>query len=309
MDKARGGSYALHGRITRWAPVIGLLTLGTLVGGGAAAGARAIQPAGNGPSATDTSITLFPGLVMVGQQSRVTATVTPTFGMPTGWVDFYLDGTPLTTCRHVTLLGPVADCRAAVPTPGEHTIAAWFTADDTTAYAMSAGTATLTATKANAQLVVLPAVDAQAGRPFRPTVLVVPEAPGSGHPSGTITLTDNAAGHSCTITLPATSCALPGGAAGDHDLHARYLGDTNFTAAEAPAAQSVQPGVPDTGAGRPATAVDARPATPAAPPRDTTARVRAAAAETARPSTVDSRPSCGAITAYWYCAPKHANPR
>jgi hypothetical protein len=299
MAPARRASFALHARITRWAPVIGLLTLGTLVGGGAAAGAWVIQPAGNGPSATDTSITLLPDLVMVGQESRVTAAVTPTFGMPTGWVDFELDGAPLAGCRQVRLLGPVAQCSAAVPTPGEHTIAARFTPDDTTAYAMSAGTATLTAIRANAQLVVLPAADAQAGAPFHPTVLVVPEAPGAGHPSGTITLTDATTGRSCTIALPATSCALPGGAAGEHDLHARYLGDTNFTAADAPATQSVQPGLPSTADRPPAAA-------PAAPPRDTTTRARVASAHSASAAPAGP-PSCGAITPHWYCAP--TNPR
>jgi hypothetical protein len=257
-------SYALHARVTRFAPVIGVLTLGALVAGGAAASALVAQPdntaapAGNGPSATDTTLTLFPGFVVVGQQSRITATVTPRFGMPTGWVDFDLDGVALSTCRHVRLLGPVADCLAAVPTPGEHTIGARFTADDTTAYAMSAGIATLTATRANAQLVLLPAPAASADRPFHPTVLVEPEAPGSGQPSGIITLTDDTVGRWCTITLPANSCALPGSAAGDHTLRAHYTGDANFTAADAPGVQSVQPAAPEPGGSRPA-AVDTPP--------------------------------------------------
>jgi hypothetical protein len=150
-------------------------------------------------------------------------------------------------------LGPVAECAAAVSTPGEHTIGARFTADDITAYASSAGTTEFTAARANAQLVVLPAPVAMAGRPFSPTVLVVPEAPAAGHPSGTITLTDTANGRSCTITLPATSCALPGAAAGERELHAHYQGDSNFTPADAPAPQSVRPDAPDAGADHPAT--------------------------------------------------------
>jgi hypothetical protein len=92
----RRRSRALHGRVTRWAPVIRLVTPGTLVGGGAAASALVAPPGnatGNGPSATATAVTLLPNFVMVGQQTRITATVTPIIGMPTGRVDFDLDDT------------------------------------------------------------------------------------------------------------------------------------------------------------------------------------------------------------------------
>jgi hypothetical protein len=244
------------------------------------------QPAGNGPNATDTTVTVFPDSVVVGQQFRVTATVTPKFGMPAGWVDFDLDGRTLPECHHVTIAGPVAQCLTSLPGTGEHTVNARFNAENTAALAGSVGAVKVTATRARTQLVVLPATSPLPGRPFTPTVLVLPVAPGYGHPSGTVTLTDDVAGDACTITLPSTSCELPGLPAGRHGLRAEYHGDANFEAAQSP---PVAQWVLDWGTGAPAaTPAGARPPAAGAPPAS-----KPAQAKPVETKPVDSAPSTG----------------
>jgi hypothetical protein len=144
--------------------------------------------------------------------------------------------------------------------------------------------------------------------PFTPTVLVVPIAPASGHPSGTITLTDDVVGASCTITLPATVCELPGADAGRHELHAHYNGDDNFAAAAAPTvAQLVLPGTSgQTTTGQGAPEPDSTRQTGS---HQDTARVIAPSSP-AHPAAVRShphrrarhdQPMCGALTPYPYC--------
>jgi hypothetical protein len=60
------------------------------------------------------------------------------------------------------------------------------------------------------------------------SVAVVP--PGAGVPSGTVAIDDGGtgAGDRCTITLPATSCALTPSSVGTKALTATYAGDGNF---------------------------------------------------------------------------------
>ena len=55
--------------------------------------------------------------------------------------------------------------------------------------------------------------------------------PGTGTPTGTITVTDGT--NNCTITLPATNCNLPGNYIGTRNLTATYNGDANYNASPA----------------------------------------------------------------------------
>src|SRR5262249_56499435 len=67
------------------------------------------------------------------------------------------------------------------------------------------------------------------------TVTTAPVAPGAGTRTGTITVSDQAAPSVfCTITLPATSCALTPNATGNRTLVASYSGDANFNGTQAP---------------------------------------------------------------------------
>ena len=63
-------------------------------------------------------------------------------------------------------------------------------------------------------------------------------APGSGTPTGSVTLTSGAA--SCTATLPATSCNLTFSALGSRSVSASYAGDANFVGSSSGGAGNAQ---------------------------------------------------------------------
>src|SRR6185295_5487105 len=65
------------------------------------------------------------------------------------------------------------------------------------------------------------------GQAYTVTANVVATPPGMGTPTGTITVSDGTGG-TCTITLPATNCALTSTTAGAKTLTATYSGDSNF---------------------------------------------------------------------------------
>jgi len=64
-------------------------------------------------------------------------------------------------------------------------------------------------------------------QPVKPSFSVMVNAPGSGRPSGTVTVSDGA-GATCAATLPATSCSLTSTTVGSNTLTAAYSGDSNF---------------------------------------------------------------------------------
>jgi hypothetical protein len=269
MDRVRRHTFALHANLTRFAPAIGLLTLATLITGGAAANALGVQPgtpAAPGdadPTATATTVSVFPTSAVVGQQFRITANVAPTFGMPSGWADFIVDGTPMPACRHVKVAGPTVNCVTALPTAGRHTLSVVFDPDERTGLAGSTGSATISVDRAATLLVVLPATIPVAGKPFTPTVLVVPFAPGSGHPTGAVIVTDLVTGASCSMSPPATVCELPGTTAGIHLLRAHYSGDDNFRGADSPVVHQIVWAGPTSAPPAAAAPITAAPAAPA----------------------------------------------
>jgi hypothetical protein len=64
------------------------------------------------------------------------------------------------------------------------------------------------------------------GQNYAVTASVSVTSPGSGTPTGSITVTDGT--NNCTITLPATSCNLPSTSVGPKTLTATYSGDSNY---------------------------------------------------------------------------------
>ena len=62
-------------------------------------------------------------------------------------------------------------------------------------------------------------------------------APGSGTPTGLVVVTDDDSSAACLSTVAAGQCALTISTLGTHHLHAQYLGDGNFTASAASAAE------------------------------------------------------------------------
>lgn len=83
----------------------------------------------------------------------------------------------------------------------------------------AATTISITADSANPSVV---------GQPYSISYAVTVTAPGSGTPTGTVTVTDGIT--SCTGTLPATSCALTGTSVGAKSVTATYNGSTNYSA-------------------------------------------------------------------------------
>jgi hypothetical protein len=92
---------------------------------------------------------------------------------------------------------------------------------------------TVTVTKANTTAAVVsdtpdPTV---VGEAYTVAASVSVASPGSGTPTGTITVSDGS--QTCTITLPATSCQLTSTTAGAKTLTATYNGDVNYNASPA----------------------------------------------------------------------------
>ena len=102
-------------------------------------------------------------------------------------------------------------------------------------YNATTATVNVTVSKAATTITISPPAAITLGQSVSVTATVAVTAPGSGTPSGTITISDGGAtaGDTCTITLPATSCSLTPGAAGNQTLTATYAGDSSFTSSSA----------------------------------------------------------------------------
>jgi len=66
------------------------------------------------------------------------------------------------------------------------------------------------------------------GQPYAVSFTLSVNAPGSGTPTGTVTISDGT--DSCTATLPATSCNLTSTTVGAKTISVKYNGDANFNA-------------------------------------------------------------------------------
>ena len=179
-------------------------------------------------SAGSTTALAGPASSVVGQTVTFTATVTPGgAGTPTGTVDV-LDGAA-TLCAAAPLNGAAqATCVTSALSLGAHTLTAHYNGDATFAASTSPALAHSVGQAATTTTVTGhtpdPATTLQA---IAVTVSVTVSGPGSGTPTGTITVSDGT-GDSCTITLPATSCALSPTSAGAKTLTATYGGDASF---------------------------------------------------------------------------------
>ncbi|MGH7567794.1 MAG: Ig-like domain-containing protein [Gemmatimonadales bacterium] len=176
-----------------------------------------------GAAGTTTTITAdTPDPSVVGQVVPVTFTVTSTGGTPTGNVTVS-DGA-------LTCVGTVAagGCALTSTTAGPKTLTATYAGDANFAGSSSpdvahavnqAGTTTaITADTPDPSVV---------GQAYTVSYSVAVSAPGSGTPTGNITVSDGT--QSCIGTVAAGSCALASTTAGGKTLTATYAGDANFT--------------------------------------------------------------------------------
>jgi|GEM_PF-1183135 len=166
-------------------------------------------------------------------------------GTALGSVAFADAGTPLAGCAAVAVSGGQAQCQSAAL--AAHAITVTFTPSDGNTKASTGGTdivvgkAATTTTISNAQPWTI-----TFGAAATVNVTVAADAPGSGTPSGTVTVSDGDAGSSdhCTIVLPATSCTLTPSGAGPKTLTAAFTPDAasgaNFAGSSATAALTVE---------------------------------------------------------------------
>jgi CSLREA domain-containing protein/uncharacterized repeat protein (TIGR01451 family) len=202
-------------------------------GGSASAGEPHVV---NKPATTTTITADTPDPSVVGEAVSVTYTVTvnpPGSGTPTGNVTVS-DG--VDSCSAAVAAG---GCSIVLTTAGARTLVATYAGDANVSGSTSAG-APHTVNKADTTTSLNsdtpdPSV---VGQPVTVTYAVNVNAPGSGTPSGTVTVSDGT--DSCTGTVAAGSCAVTFTSAGAKTLVASYAGDANFNgSASAGAAHTV----------------------------------------------------------------------
>lgn len=199
-------------------------------------------------AAVGTSLTINPaqaGMVLsssanpsaYGQTVTITATVTPPAGVtqtPSGSVAFSAAGASI--CPAQSLVAGVgnasATCVVNAFVVGNRTVSAHYGGDanNRPADASLAGGQTVNA--ANTTTTIAPPTAIRLGETLTVNVSVATQSPGSGTPTGTVTIADGSA--SCQATLDAAgsgSCTLtPPAPAGNHQLSASYAATTNFAA-------------------------------------------------------------------------------
>ena len=102
-------------------------------------------------------------------------------------------------------------------------------------YNVAIATVNVTVGRAVTATTLSPPASLTLGQTVNVSAAVAVVAPGSGVPTGTITITDGGLGvnDTCTITLPATRCTLTPSVAGNQTLTATYSGDSSFQASSA----------------------------------------------------------------------------
>ena len=202
---------------------------------------------------TTTAIVSSANPSLVGQTVTYTATVTespPGTGTPTGSVEFFDSGAPISTCTAQSLSATSTDtatCKVPYSVSGSHTITAQYLGSS--AFSASAvsgpltqsvnkvGTTTAIASSANPSLV---------GQTVTYTATVTASPPGTGTPTGSVEFFDSGApistctAQSLTSTDTAT-CKVPYSVSGSHTITAQYLGSSAFSASalSGPLTQSV----------------------------------------------------------------------
>jgi hypothetical protein len=183
------------------------------------------------PPAT-TSTTLLntnPGAVVVGQPYTVNARVssgtsvcaTPRNPLTIG------DGT--STCQATIAAGTGnASCQLTTFTVGTRTLTGTLAGDD--GFNGSSGTRSLSVSPAGTATSITGTSPASAivDQPVTINVAVTVQAPGSGSPGASVTVSSGGPGEACTIVLPATSCQISFASTGLRFLTATYAGDSNY---------------------------------------------------------------------------------
>jgi hypothetical protein len=177
--------------------------------------------------ATATTLNTDVNPAAVGQLVNLTAMVSGAAGIPTGAVTF-LDGDAVLGTATLDDTG-TATLAVAFATAGDHALTAVYSGDGSFATSTS-DVLTETVTPAPTAVVLSPSVDTgMSGAPVDFTVTVSPVMPGTGTPTGNVTLFDGATALG-TAQLDANGQVVFTFAleTGDHSLTVSYDGDGNF---------------------------------------------------------------------------------
>jgi len=184
-----------------------------------------------------------------GQNVTFTATVTPQAGnpTPTGTVVFSADGATICSAQGQPLAGSgvaSATCAVSALAVGNHAIGAAYSGDSNNRPATATLAGGQTVNAAATTTTITPPAPVDLGASVLVHVTVAVQSPGSGTPSGSVTIADGAA--TCAATLDASgagSCSLtPPAPAGTHSLSAAYAGTQNFAASTGTASLTVNAG-------------------------------------------------------------------
>ncbi|MEZ5466525.1 MAG: Ig-like domain-containing protein [Lysobacterales bacterium] len=194
--------------------------------------AHTVNPAQ--PAATTTLITgQAPNPSVVGQPYTVSVTVSSAGGTPSGTVTVNNGAGVGTSSCEITLAGGSGGCQIASLHAGNQLLTVCMQTNSS--FAGSCDSAFHTTSKADTELnfgAITPSTPT-VGTPTTVNVTVSVQAPGSGTPTGTVQISASPT-ESCTITLPASSCALSFTSAGVRTLTASYSGSADFNAASRP---------------------------------------------------------------------------
>ena len=161
-----------------------------------------------------------------GQSVTFTAMVTASGGTPTGTVTFY-DGANALGTGTLNSSGQATLSTAAL-SGGTQTITAVYGGDGKFVASTSVGFAqTVNKAYTTSAITAQSANPSVAGQPVTVSFRVSPVAPGSGTPTGNVTVSDGS-GDSCTGTVAAGGCSLVFPTVGAKTLTASYAGRSNF---------------------------------------------------------------------------------
>ena len=177
-------------------------------------------------AATTTSISAdVPDPSLVGQPVTVSYTVTvnaPGTGTPTGNVTV-TDG--VDSCTATVAAG---SCSVAFSTLGARSLTATYAGDASFSGSVSAAEAHQVDQAATTTSISADVPDPSlVGQPVTVSYTVTVNAPGTGTPTGNVTVTDGV--DSCTATVAAGSCSVAFSTLGARSLTATYAGDASFS--------------------------------------------------------------------------------
>ncbi len=176
------------------------------------------------PAGTTTTITGHaPDPSVVGQTIPITYTVTSTGGTPTGNVTVS-DGTA--SCDGTVAAG---GCTLTPTTVGAKTLTASYAGDGNFTGSSSAGVShTVNAASTTTAITADTPDPSSLGQAVTFTFTVAANSPGSGTPTGTVTVGDGV--QSCNAIVAVGSCSIAFNSAGGRTVTATYAGDGNFAA-------------------------------------------------------------------------------